>query len=200
MKANVKRLPISSSEIRVASSPGSLDPERRTGSATLSGGYSQFPKRSSRRCWPTSSAISGRSISNIDDIFPENYATVKHHIANQGAVSEVRQRFIGACFTMGYAIESAALFNPSMVPAIDQSDVPPGSVRFLMSLRATGEGHLSSIVFRRGLVDSDGSVTVDRPVGTAGHSGPPFRTISKRLTLYGNCKRSMRGPNTQRRS
>jgi predicted GH43/DUF377 family glycosyl hydrolase len=101
--------------------------------------------------------------SNIDEIFRENYATVKHHIASQGAVSEVRQRFIGACFTMEYAIESAALFNPSMVPAIDQSNVRPGSVRFLMSLRATGEGHLSSIVFRRGLVDSDGSVTVDPP-------------------------------------
>lgn len=101
--------------------------------------------------------------SNIDDIFCENYAQVKHLITNQGALSEVRRRFIGACFTMEYAIESAALFNPSMVPAIDQSNVPPGSVRFLMSLRATGEGHLSSIVFRRGLVDSDGSVTVDPP-------------------------------------
>jgi len=101
--------------------------------------------------------------SNIDDVFRENYAAVKNYVTNQGAVSEVRQRFIGACFTMEYAIESAALFNPSMVPAIDQSNVPPGSVRFLMSLRATGEGHLSSIVFRRGLVHSDGSVTVDPP-------------------------------------
>jgi predicted GH43/DUF377 family glycosyl hydrolase len=55
------------------------------------------------------------------------------------------------------------LFNPSMVPAIDQSNVPPGSVRFLMSLRATGEGHISSIVFRRGLIDSGGSVSVDPP-------------------------------------
>jgi hypothetical protein len=100
---------------------------------------------------------------NIDDVFRENYATVKHHVVNHGAVSEVRRRFIGACFTMEYAIESAALFNPSMVPAIDQSNVQPGSIRFLMSLRATGEGHLSSIVFRKGLVDSDGSVTVDPP-------------------------------------
>ena len=101
--------------------------------------------------------------SNIDDVFRENYAAIKRYITNQGAVSDVRQRFIGACFTMEYAIESAALFNPSMVPAIDQSNVPPGSIRFLMSLRATGEGHLSSIVFRRGLVHSDGSVTVDPP-------------------------------------
>jgi len=101
--------------------------------------------------------------SNIDDVFRENYATVKRYITNSGALSEARQRFIGACFTMEYAIESAALFNPSMVPAIDQSNVPPGSVRYLMSLRATGEGHLSSIVFRRGLVDSNGQVTVDPP-------------------------------------
>src|SRR5260221_1913443 len=82
--------------------------------------------------------------SDIADVFREHYAAVKPHITNQRAVSEVRQRFIGACFTMEYAIESAALFNPSMVPAIDQSNLPPGSVRFLMSLRATGEGHISS--------------------------------------------------------
>lgn len=100
---------------------------------------------------------------NIDDVFLGNYEVVKRYIGDLSAISPVRQRFIGACFTMEYAIESAALFNPSMVPAIDQSNVPPGSIRFLMSLRATGEGHLSSIVFRRGLVHADGSVTVDRP-------------------------------------
>jgi predicted GH43/DUF377 family glycosyl hydrolase len=100
---------------------------------------------------------------NIEEVFRENYAAVKRHLPNQGALSELRQRFIGACFTMEYAVESAALFNPSMVPAIDQSNVPPGSTRFLMSLRATGEGHLSSIVFRRGLVDANGSVTVEAP-------------------------------------
>lgn len=100
---------------------------------------------------------------DIDDIFRDHYAAVKHHITNQNAVSDARQRFIGACFTMEYAIESAALFNPSMIQAIDQSNVPPGSVRFLMSLRATGEGHISSIVFRRGLIDADSSVSVDPP-------------------------------------
>src|SRR6187401_958763 len=58
----------------------------------------------------------GRIHSNLDDIFREHYANVSHLVLNHGAVSEVRQRFIGACFTMEYAIESAALFNPSMVP------------------------------------------------------------------------------------
>jgi predicted GH43/DUF377 family glycosyl hydrolase len=70
---------------------------------------------------------------------------------------------IGASFTMEYSIESAALFNPSMAPAIDQAGVPSGSVRFVMSLRATGEGHVSSIVFRRGVIDVDGQVSVDVP-------------------------------------
>jgi predicted GH43/DUF377 family glycosyl hydrolase len=110
---------------------------------------------------------------NIDEIFRLHYAAVKHHIGDQSAVSEKRQRLIGACFTMEYAIEAAALFNPSMVPAMDQSNVPPGSVRFLMSLRATGEGHISSIVFRSGLIDSNGSVSVDQP----GRYSRPLRAV-----------------------
>jgi predicted GH43/DUF377 family glycosyl hydrolase len=100
---------------------------------------------------------------DIDDVFIEHFDVVKHLIPNATQVSVRRQRLIGACFTMEYAIESAALFNPSMVPAIDQSGLPPGSVRFVMSLRATGEGHLSSIVFRRGIIDADGRVSVDPP-------------------------------------
>jgi predicted GH43/DUF377 family glycosyl hydrolase len=113
--------------------------------------------------------------SSISDVFRDNYAAVKRYIPKQAGVSEMRQQFIGACFTMEYAIESAALFNPSMVPAIDQSNVPPGSVRFLMSLRATGEGHLSSIVFRRGLVDAEGAVSVDSP----GRYSRPLQAIPR---------------------
>ena len=110
---------------------------------------------------------------DIEEVFDENYNAVKRYITNPNALSPMRQRFIGACFTMEYAIESAALFNPSMVPAIDQSNVPSGSIRFLMSLRATGEGHLSSIVFRRGLVHADGDVTIDPP----GRYSRPLRAI-----------------------
>ena len=75
-----------------------------------------------------------------------------------------RQRLIGSYFTMEYAHESAALFNPSMVPARNQAGLPEGSTRFLMSLRAVGEGHISSIVFRQGVIDRDGQVSID-PVG-----------------------------------
>jgi predicted GH43/DUF377 family glycosyl hydrolase len=100
---------------------------------------------------------------DMDAVFLEHYEAVRHHIPIDAPISDERRRLIGACFTMDYAIEAAALFNPSMAPAVDQSDVPPGSVRFVMSLRATGEGHLSSIVFRRGLVDARGDVSVDAP-------------------------------------
>lgn len=100
---------------------------------------------------------------DIDDVFLAHFELVKHHVPHEMQVSDTLQRLIGACFTMEYAIESAALFNPSMVPALDQTGLPPGSVRFLMSLRATGEGHISSIVFRRGAVDANGHVSVDPP-------------------------------------
>jgi len=76
-------------------------------------------------------------------------------------MSEARQLLIGAYFTMEYSVEPAALFNPSMVPARNQSGLPEGSTRFAMSLRATGEGHVSSIVFLRGLIDKNCNIFVD---------------------------------------
>ena len=93
----------------------------------------------------------------------DNFDAVQEYVADPSAVSSRRKLLIGAYFTMEYAIEAAALFNPSMVPALDQSGLPSGSTRFLMSLRATGEGHISSIVFRRGVVDTQGSISIDSP-------------------------------------
>jgi predicted GH43/DUF377 family glycosyl hydrolase len=72
-----------------------------------------------------------------------------------------RRLLAGAYLTMEYSVESAALFNPSICLHPDQAGVAPGSVRFIMSLRATGEGHVSSIVFRTGVITPDDSVTLD---------------------------------------
>jgi hypothetical protein len=66
----------------------------------------------------------------------------------------------GAYFSMEYAFESAALFNPSMVPRIDQPDLAEGRLHFVMSLRTVGEGHVSSITFRSGTIEDDGSVHI----------------------------------------
>ena len=93
----------------------------------------------------------------------DNFDAVQAYVADPDTVSSRRKLLIGAYFTMEYSIEAAALFNPSMVPALDQSELPPGSTRFFMSLRATGEGHISSIVFRRGVVDAQGNISIESP-------------------------------------
>jgi len=72
-----------------------------------------------------------------------------------------RRLYMGALFSGEYALESAALFNPSIVPHPDQSGLEPGAMRFVISLRATGEGHISSIEFRSGILHADSSITID---------------------------------------
>ena len=75
--------------------------------------------------------------------------------------SEVQRQLIGAYFLHEYSFEASALFNPSIVPHPDQSGIPNGSLRFILSLRAVGEGHVSSLTFRAGTIAADGSITVD---------------------------------------
>ena len=72
---------------------------------------------------------------------------------------------IGSYFLAEYSLESAALFNPSIVPHPDQTDLPPGALRFILSLRATGEGHISSITFRTGIIHPDHRIEVLPPTG-----------------------------------
>jgi predicted GH43/DUF377 family glycosyl hydrolase len=75
--------------------------------------------------------------------------------------SEVQRQLIGAYFLHEYSFEASALFNPSIVPHPDQSGIPNGSLRFILSLRAVGEGHVSSLTFRAGAIAADGSIRVD---------------------------------------
>jgi predicted GH43/DUF377 family glycosyl hydrolase len=97
------------------------------------------------------------------EIFEEHYLLVRGHLPEGREPSRARQFLLGACFTMEYALESVALFNPSIAPALNQEGVPPGSIRFVMSLRATGEGHASSIVFRVGIIDERGEIQLEPP-------------------------------------
>lgn len=78
-----------------------------------------------------------------------------------GTFSEVQRQLIGAYFLHEYSFEASALFNPSIVPHPDQSGIPKGSLRFILSLRAVGEGHVSSLTFRAGTIAEDGSIRVD---------------------------------------
>jgi len=98
---------------------------------------------------------------NLEDIFLSHYQQVMRRLEMDNHAPEERKLLIGAYFTLEYAFASAALFNPSMTPAVDQEGVEPGSLRFSMSLRAVGEGHLSSIIFRRGIIDEIGNITLE---------------------------------------
>lgn len=98
---------------------------------------------------------------DIEGAFNRNFEVIVPHLNGRAPLPESRRMLIGAYFTMEYSLESVALFNPSMTPHPDQSGLAPGATRFLMSLRACGEGHISSIVFRSGVIDSSNDISMD---------------------------------------
>jgi predicted GH43/DUF377 family glycosyl hydrolase len=98
---------------------------------------------------------------NIRHVFKRHLKKVSDFVPRSTVLSETKKALIGAYFTMEYSIESAALFNPSIVQHPDQSHLEKGSLRFIMSLRAIGEGHVSSIVFRSGLLDEHNTLFFD---------------------------------------
>jgi len=98
----------------------------------------------------------------VSDIFVQRFLQVQNYLPAGLPVSEARRLVIGSYFTSEYSLESAALFNPSIIPHPDQSDVEEGATRIILSLRATGEGHISSITFRSGTVDQHGKIHLDQ--------------------------------------
>ena len=101
----------------------------------------------------------------IRDLFLERFEQVRDLLLTDGEVSEQRRLLIGSYFLAEYSLESAALFNPSIVPHPDQTGLPEGALRFVLSLRATGEGHISSITFRTGIIHPDQRIEVAAPAG-----------------------------------
>jgi predicted GH43/DUF377 family glycosyl hydrolase len=97
------------------------------------------------------------------EFFLNRFEQVRKHLLTDQPTSESRRLLIGSYFTSEYALESAALFNPSMVWHPDQSGLPEGTRRFILSLRATGEGHISSITFRSGTIDAANRIRIDDP-------------------------------------
>lgn len=97
---------------------------------------------------------------DIDAALLHHYKRVQPEVFTQRDLSDARQLLIGALFSGEYSLEAAALFNPSIVPHPDQEGLAEGELRFIMSLRATGEGHVSSIEFREGVIAADGGVSL----------------------------------------
>ncbi len=98
---------------------------------------------------------------NLLDTFDARAAEMEDAFEPHAVFTKAQRRLIGSYFLHEYAFESSALFNPSIVRNPDQSGAPHGGCRFILSLRAVGEGHISSLTFRSGSIDADGSVSVD---------------------------------------
>ena len=120
---------------------------------------------------------------DFEALLERHFELVAHHVGpNAEPLSRHRRMLIGAYFTHEYSIEAAALFNPSIVLAPDQSGLAPGQRRVVMSLRAVGEGHISSIEFRSAVIDAAGALTFD-PLGShlVGGQRTAPATYDKRL-------------------
>ena len=99
----------------------------------------------------------------LNEFLLTRFEQVQAELPTDVPVSHSRRLLIGAYLTQEYALEAAALFNPSIVEHPDQSNLPDGSLRFVLSLRAVGEGHVSSIVFRTGEIDREGDISISDP-------------------------------------
>jgi predicted GH43/DUF377 family glycosyl hydrolase len=101
----------------------------------------------------------------IRKLFLERFEVIRKLVVMDEEISEQRRLLIGSYFLAEYSLESAALFNPSIIPDPDQTGLAPGALRFVLSLRATGEGHISSITFRSGIIHPDHRIEVSTPAG-----------------------------------
>lgn len=108
---------------------------------------------------------------DVDTMLLRRFEEVAAHITGADRLSAEQRRLIGAYCSQEYAYEAAALFNPSVVLHPDQSGLPEDTVRFVMSLRGIGEGHVSSVTFRTGTWKPGGDLVVDDPSPT---SAPPL--------------------------
>ncbi len=100
---------------------------------------------------------------DLPAVWAKHFSLIEHRLPQAAELSPARRALLGAYFTLEYAVEAAALFNPSIVAHPDQSGLAAGEVRFVMSVRGVGEGHISSIGFRTGVFAAPDRVRIDEP-------------------------------------
>jgi len=121
---------------------------------------------------------------DLRGVFEKHLAAVAQHLDGQAELSQERRWVLGAYFTMEYSLESVALFNPSMVLHPNQEGMQDGAARFVMSLRAIGEGHISSIQFRSGVIDPAHRITFDPVLRYAATAQPVDDTTYEKHTFF----------------
>jgi len=104
---------------------------------------------------------------NLLNTFEARADEMEEALVEHVSFSKAQRRLLGAYFLHEYSFEAAALFNPSIVAHPDQTGAPAGGIRFVLSLRAVGEGHVSSLTFRSGSIAADGAVSIEPTVRLA---------------------------------
>jgi predicted GH43/DUF377 family glycosyl hydrolase len=124
---------------------------------------------------------------NFREVLEKNFERISENASKRLELTAEKRLLLGAYVTAEYSVEAAALFNPSIVPHPDQKGIDKGSMRFIMSFRATGEGHVSSIEFRSGIVDENHDIYFDpvsRYVATPEtHTEPTYQRLHFRRKL-----------------
>ncbi|MDO9067025.1 MAG: glycoside hydrolase family 130 protein, partial [Deltaproteobacteria bacterium] len=139
---------------------------------------------------------------SFQSLLERQFQMIRRHLPSDVLPSPERRLLIGSLFLAEYSFESTALFNPSIVPHPDQSGMPKGSLRFIMSLRATGEGHISSLTFRSGSIDQQHVVALDPTLGFAStaemkanylYDKPSFVRKLREMNILGDLPDSIAG-------
>ena len=107
----------------------------------------------------------GHRHKNFEGLLMDNFNRTQNIYGDLSHYSQNKKLLLGSLLTKEYSIQSAALFNPSIVPHPDQTGMQKGEQRFVMSMRATGEGHISSIIFNTGIVNKKGKIILDKSSG-----------------------------------
>lgn len=109
-----------------------------------------------------------------NEFFELRYKNIANYLKLEHDFSDTKRLLIGAYFCNEYSYQAAALMNPSVVLHPNQKNLDKGSIRFLMSLRSVGEGHISSITFREGILSSEGQMTLDEKSSFSVAAEPEF--------------------------
>ncbi len=137
-----------------------------------------------------------RSISRIfEKHFNKLQSLFNKHGIDRQTFALFQQVLIGSYFTMEYSIEAAAFFNPSMIEAPDQTELATGEKRIIISFRATGEGHISSVVFRSGIINASGHIAID-PAGKMLESPEHVRNHTYRKSTFASKIQEMQDSNS----
>jgi predicted GH43/DUF377 family glycosyl hydrolase len=144
-----------------ATEPRDLNPTDKTRANHIVGRVLRLePGAAARQLTEVLENFEGRH-RNLLEIFEARAAEMEEALEPHAVLNRTQRCLIGAYFLHEYSFEASALFNPSIVRHPDQSGAPANGCRFILSLRAVGEGHISSLTFRSGTIGADGSVAVD---------------------------------------